>query len=181
MKKSLYGVLFPKKVDERIDIGSVITIENDTEYVVLGFEVCDCYCNAVVVTRDHYLQANPLLHECIVGLEKLSFVEQLDKKEALAYYMKLRLTELDIVLETRENIKEQSEDVYCKLRFGIDMTFFDESDGSFILLGMAILLILLIGSLLTKKFLLLFVVVLGIIALSIVICGGGMEWEQIKK
>lgn len=51
MKKGLYEILFPKEVDKRIDTGSVITLENDTEeYVVLGFEVCGVFCNAILVS-----------------------------------------------------------------------------------------------------------------------------------
>ena len=61
MKKNLYEILFPKEVDERIDTGSVITLETDTEYVVLGFEVCGVFCNAIIVSIDEYLKSNPLL------------------------------------------------------------------------------------------------------------------------
>ena len=68
-EKNLYEILFPKEVDERIDTGSVITLENDTEYVVLGFEVCGVFCNAIIVSIDEYLKANPLLEVCLLGID----------------------------------------------------------------------------------------------------------------
>ena len=119
MKKKLYDILFPKKVDERIDVGSVIRLEAYTEYVVLGFEVCDWYCNVVAVKRDNYLQANPLLHKCSVDSKKMKFIKQLDKNETLTYYMKLKLLGINHNLKTREQIKEQSKDVICNSRYDI--------------------------------------------------------------
>ena len=118
-EKNLYEILFPKEVDERIDTGSVITLETDTEYVVLGFEVCDWYCNVVAVKRDNYLQANPLLHKCSVDSKKMKFIKQLDKNETLTYYMKLKLLGINHNLKTREQIKEQSKDVICNSRYDI--------------------------------------------------------------
>ena len=119
MKKNLYEILFPKEVDERIDTGSVITLETDTEYVVLGFEVCGVFCNAIIVSIDEYLKVNPLLQVCLLGIDKMSFIKQLDKKETLAYYMKLKLLGINHNLKTREQIKEQSKDVICNSRYDI--------------------------------------------------------------
>lgn len=185
MKKTLYDILFPKKVDERIDIGSVITIENDTEYVVIGFEVCDYFCNVIYVTRNHYLQANPLLHKSIVGSEKLTFIEQLDKKEALSYYMKLKLMGLDLNLETREKIKEQSENVLCKRKLDIDL---NELGGTFIVTIIISVMTILIGRLIiTKTLFSLFVsilcIIMGILLLGISIfsCDICILWKRIDR
>ena len=185
MKKKLYDILFPKKVDERIDVGSVIRLEAYTEYVVLGFEVCDWYCNVVAVKRDNYLQANPLLHKCSVDSEKITFIEQLDKNETLAYYTKLKLMGLDLNLETRKQIKEQSKDILCKRRLDID---FSGLGGTFIVISIITLFTMLIGRLIIAKTLfLLFVsilcIVMGIllffISILILSCDISIRWERI--
>ena len=185
MKKKLYDILFPKKVDERIDVGSVIRLEAYTEYVVLGFEVCNWYCNVVAVKRDNYLQANPLLHKCSVDSEKMTFIEQLDKKETLVYYTKLKLMGLDLNLETRKQIKEQSKDILCKRRFDID---FNELGGTFIVISIITLFTMLIGRLVIEKILsLLFVsilcIIMGIllffISILILSCYISIKWERI--
>ena len=190
MKKKLYDILFPKKVDERIDVGSVIRLEAYTEYVVLGFEVCDWYCNVVAVKRDNYLQANPLLHKCSVDSKKMKFIKQLDKNETLAYYTKLKLMGLDLNLETRKQIKEQSKDILCKRRFDID---FNGLCGKFILISIVISIItlftMLIGRLIIAKTLfLLFVSILGIvmggillffISILILSCDIIIRWKRI--
>ena len=186
MKKKLYDILFPKKVDERIDVGSVIRLEAYTEYVVLGFEVCDWYCNVVAVKRDNYLQANPLLHKCSVDSKKMKFIKQLDKNETLAYYTKLKLMGLDLNLETRKQIKEQSKDILCKRRFDID---FNGLGGTFIVISIITLFTMLIGRLIIAKTLfLLFVsilcIVMGILLLFfinilILSCGISIRWERI--
>ena len=162
MKKKLYDILFPKKVDERIDVGSVIKLENDTEYVVIGFAAYEDYCNAFVVSRDQYLKANPRLHDCCVGVEKMRFIKQLDKDEALSYYMKLKLMGLKLNLETREQIKERSENILCKRKICINWY---ETGESFIRLTLTLLVIIvmiLMTSLITKNFVLTFVAVVGL-------------------
>ena len=183
MKKNLYNVLFPKKVDERIDIGSVIKLKNDIEYVVIGFELCEDFCNVIFVTKNNYLQANPLLHKCSVDSEKMTFIEQLDKKEALAYYTKLKLLGLDLTLETREQIREQSETILCKRRLDIDL---NELGGTFIVTGIITLFTMLIGRLVIAKTLfLLFALILCIVMgsllffLSILSCDISIRWERI--
>lgn len=162
MKKKLYDILFPKKVDERIDVGSVIPLEAYTEYVVLGFEVCDWYCNVVAVKRDQYLKANPRLHDCCVGVEKMRFIKQLDKDEALSYYMKLKLMGLKLNLETRKQIKERSDNIVCKRKLSINWY---EAGESFIrptLTLLVIIVMILLTSLITKNFVLTFVAVVGL-------------------
>lgn len=185
MKKNLYKILFPKKVDERINIGSVITIENDTEYVVIGFELCEDFCNVIFVTRNNYLQANPTLHKCSVDSEKMTFIEQLDKKETLTYYTKLKLMGLDLNLETREQIKEQSKDILCKRRLDID---FNGLGGTFIVTSIITLFTMLIGRLIISKALfLLFVSILCIVMsillffISILSCDIIIRWERIDS
>ena len=185
MKKKLYDILFPKKVDERIDVGSVIRLEAYTEYVVLGFEVCDWYCNVVAVKRDNYLQANTLLHKCSVDSEKMIFIEQLDKKETLVYYTKLKLMGLDLNLETRKQIKEQSKDILCKRRFDID---FNGLGGTFIVISIITLFTMLIGRLVIEKtlfslFVSILCIIMGIllffISILILSCYISIKWERI--
>ena len=178
MKKNLYEILFPKEVDERIDTGSVITLETDTEYVVLGFEVCGVFCNAIIVSIDEYLKVNPLLQVCPLGIDKMSFIKQLDKKETLAYYTKLKLLGINHNLKTREQIKEQSKDVTCKSRYDIDLS----KIGCIVLfISILTLLVLLVVSLLTKIFFLFVVSVLCILVccISLISCHKIIKWERI--
>lgn len=177
MKKSLYGVLFPKKVDERIDMGSVVRL-CIVDYVVLGFEVRDTECIAYLVERKQYLKSNPTISQCNVKLENMKFIEQLDKKETLAYYMNLKLMGVNLNLDTRKGIKEQSENVYCKHRLQSDATVVAQA---YACIAFSILLLMLIGGIIAKDFFVLLLSSVGTFCLGKNIFVGKMVWKRIKE
>ena len=115
----------------------------------------------------------------------MKFIKQLDKNETLAYYTKLKLMGLDLNLETRKQIKEQSKDILCTRRFYID---FNRLGGTFIVISIITLFTMLIGRLIIAKTLfLLFVsilcIVMGIllffISILILSCDISIRWERI--